>query len=201
MTIWEFIRSRNGQLRNLASVLVGRPELVRHFTLGIIAAPPWRGTKTEYSENLEESDERSPELAEFDHSLATVTNASILSKEEKIACLGQFSPTHNSHYDLIPTLVTCSELPKPSKICFTRSTDHQLWSHRCTPRFEPSGNFLKSLSLDCDPDCDMNSILLGPWHLLLASMLSTSLRSRRSSLQRLITDSSVPVSSTYAVQP
>ena len=44
------------------------------------------------------------------------------------------------------------------------------------------------------------AIFLGPWHLLLASILLTPLRLRRSSMQRLITGSSVPVSSTYSTR-
>ena len=95
---------QDGRLRTLASLLIRRPDLaghVRHFTLRVL------GPEHEESFNLPAGPEHlaSPELVKVGRVFATPANASSLSKEEKINSLGQFSPTHRSHYDLILALL------------------------------------------------------------------------------------------------
>ena len=109
VSIYEDLRSGTlqiGPLRSLASLLIRRPDLVglvRHFK---IATPP---IMTEYSAGFEDTPEPeepvSLKLVRADWTFATVTNASSLSTEEKINCLGQFSPSHRSYYDLVLALL------------------------------------------------------------------------------------------------
>ncbi|MCJ1269171.1 hypothetical protein MMC22_009060 [Lobaria immixta] len=89
---------RDEKLKNLAAVLLRRPDLaghVRHFTLHVARAP---GTLREFMAACESEKHTSPELAKFGQGFT-------LSEEEKISCLGQFSHTHGHHHDLILALL------------------------------------------------------------------------------------------------
>ncbi|MCJ1265476.1 hypothetical protein MMC22_005354 [Lobaria immixta] len=96
VTIWETAKEREqqtGQLRTLASLLIRRPDLaglVRQFTLRV----------TERFKRVAFFDQESVKRAS-----TTITSALSLSSEEKINCIRRFSPTHNSHYDLILALL------------------------------------------------------------------------------------------------
>ncbi|MCJ1265879.1 hypothetical protein MMC22_005761 [Lobaria immixta] len=112
VTIREKIPRReqqDGRLKTLASLLIRRPDLaglVRHFTLHVLG-PSWRvvDQPEEFNEPAALEGRVSPELFKVDQAFATAATASILSIEEKINCLGQFSPTHKSYYDLILALL------------------------------------------------------------------------------------------------
>ena len=101
VTVEEEFRQRKqlkGQLKNVASVLIRRPDLaglVRHFTLHV-ARPHRSNNGYSLCEELEES---------HDQDFAAVTNALSLSDEEKIKCLGQVSHNHKSYHDLILALL------------------------------------------------------------------------------------------------
>ena len=102
VTIQEEIRHgkhRKGELQSLASLLIRRPDLaglVRHFTLHVTRFPRL---------SVEDSNEYEEHGGFRDQAFATVVNASSLSVREKIDCLGQFSYSHKSYYDLILTLL------------------------------------------------------------------------------------------------
>ncbi|MCJ1269799.1 hypothetical protein MMC22_009692 [Lobaria immixta] len=102
VTIREEIRQGEQQvvrLKNLASVLIRRPDLaghVRHFSLHV-ARPPV--TKEEYSEELKEP------VKSDDRVFTTAVHGSSVSEEKKISWLEQFGHTHKSHHDLILALL------------------------------------------------------------------------------------------------
>lgn len=126
ITIAERIGKRNGQLRNLASLLIRRPDLaalVRHFTLHLarpsVASLPYseehhsgRLVEMEDFEALEESEvywkPHDPicfKLYKIYHALAASFNSSSVSEEEVNRCLGQLSQSHASSYDCILALL------------------------------------------------------------------------------------------------
>ena len=89
---------RDEKLKNLAAVLLRRPDLaghVRRFTFHVARAP---GTAREFMAARESEEHTSPELVKFGQAFT-------LSKEEKISCLEQFSHTHRRHHDLILALL------------------------------------------------------------------------------------------------
>ena len=102
VTIQEDIRlgkERIGELENFASSIIRKPDLaslVRSFTLHV-AQPP--SSRVKYTEELEEPD------ASHDQIIVSAMNASSLSSEEKVKCLGHFSHTHRCHYDLVRALL------------------------------------------------------------------------------------------------
>ena len=89
----------DGRLKNLASVLIRRPDLaglVRHFTLHVA-----RSLEADYSEESESERHVRLKMVETDQTFT-------LSEEEKINLLGQFSRTHRCHHDLILALLLLS---------------------------------------------------------------------------------------------
>ena len=106
---------RNGPLRELAPVLLRRPDLaslVRQFTLH--AVPPSRmraksSEESEYPEELEyaaESEEEvSAKIAKVDQGLKTAVEAWGLPEEEESLWLRHLSHTHIDHPDLILALL------------------------------------------------------------------------------------------------
>ncbi|MCJ1269364.1 hypothetical protein MMC22_009256 [Lobaria immixta] len=96
------------QLKNLASLLIRRPDLtehVRYFTLQVRHDPR---TGAKYKEDRESEEYVSPKMLEVDQVFT-------FSEEEKISCLGRFSRTHKSYYDfilalLLPTMLRLEKL-------------------------------------------------------------------------------------------
>ena len=115
----------NGKLRDLASLIVRRPDLaalVRHMTLHVVRPSRLREASSEdseYSNEPEEPEELeehvSPDLFAVDQAFKTAANASSLSKEEERNWLRQLSDIHECHDDLILMLL-CSALPKLEKL-------------------------------------------------------------------------------------
>ncbi|MCJ1267795.1 hypothetical protein MMC22_007681 [Lobaria immixta] len=118
----------NGKLRDLASLLVRRPNLaalVRHLTLHVVRPSRLREASSEDSEDSEYSKEPEepeeleehvrPELFTVDQAFKTAANALSLSKEVERNWLRQLSDTHKCHDDLILMLL-CSALPKVEKL-------------------------------------------------------------------------------------
>lgn len=114
---------QNGQLRNLASLLIGRPDLarlVRYFTLHHVQPLDLRMK----AEVLEESGEYlRPKAVQVDQAFKTAVSAMSLSKEEENNWLRKLSSTHEYHYDLIlsllfPALLEIKELVLDLKAWF-----------------------------------------------------------------------------------
>ena len=96
---------QNRRLKTLAVLLIRRPDLaglVRHFTFCVAELSRGRG----YHDELNEPEDwEGSELVKVNGAFSTTADASSLSKEEKINCLGQISPVHESHYDLVLALL------------------------------------------------------------------------------------------------
>lgn len=114
---------QNGQLRNLASLLIGRPDLarlVRYFRLHHVQ--PLRSRLK--AKDIEKSKEYvRPQAFNVDQTFKTAVSAMSLSKEEESDWLRKLSSTHEYHYDLIlslllPALLEIKGLDLDLKACF-----------------------------------------------------------------------------------
>lgn len=148
----------DGQLRNLASLLMQKPDLaqhVRHFELHV----EWlkmRVTASKSAQRLERYDEAEEEL------MTAAAKTSSLSEEEKIERMGRFSHTHRCYHDLIlafllPVLPRLETLVLDVKLAFgANHLEHMFYkvAHRkppfdVQPAFEKLKVFVHSHDLFC----------------------------------------------------
>lgn len=104
ITIQEGIGQHDEQLRNIASLLLSRPDLavlVRHFALHV-DRPSETYTGGEFEEP---EDDGRAKMSEVYQSLAAAVRPSSFSEKEMKSYLGQFSQTHPSYFDLILALL------------------------------------------------------------------------------------------------
>lgn len=120
--IQEAVRQReqqNGQLRDLASLLIRRPDLamlVRHFTLhAVLPSSPRIGPFKKSEEHVR------PGFVEVDQAFKTAISIFSESKTEEHNWLRQLSHTHRGHRDLILALLLAA-LPKVEELVLNLET-------------------------------------------------------------------------------
>lgn len=178
---------REEHLKNLAALLIRRPELanlVRSFSFHLIRRPwtklDW--AKTEYAlEQLQQAGAENPEES-HDQAWVTPRNASSLSAQEKLKCLGQFSHDHKSYHDFILALLLPTLLKVEKVVLHMQSSydTHYLEeiirraAYRETP-FDVQPPFQALTALVLSPDCLLlRSLVLAASLLKLPAMQEIS---------------------------